>query len=127
MGLPAGHKGDARRGAGRFGVHPREPHAFISEFIDIRSFVSANSVQISVTEIPEADIVDQDVKNVRWLAVVLLPELGQFCIDFLIVGSPFFAILGLKDIVLGIVDDLVCRCAELVPNSNAIIIKTENK
>ena len=106
MGLAAGHKGDARRGTGRFRVHPREAHAFISKFIDVGCFVAANSVQLCVTQISETDIVDQYIKDVRRLAVVFLFEICKLLVNSFVVSSPLFTVLRFEDVVLGVVNDL---------------------
>jgi hypothetical protein len=95
--------------ARRLGVHPGETHTLVGEFVDARRLVTANGIQLGYPQVAEANIVDQDVEDIRRFATVLPAELGQFFINGLVVPSPLFAVLGLQDILLGVVDELAGR------------------
>ena len=77
MRLTTGHERDTRRSAGRLGVHAGETHAFIRELVDGWRLVAANGVQFGDAQVAEADVVDQDVEDIRRLATVLLAKLGE--------------------------------------------------
>ena len=106
MRLTTRHEGDTRRSARRLCVHAGETHAFIRKLVDGWCFVAANGVQFGYAQVAKADVVDQDVEDIRRLATVLLAKLGEFSVHDLVVRSPFIAILSFEDVVLGVVDEL---------------------
>ena len=105
-GVPSGHHSRTGRRATGLSINPHEGETFVGQLRDPGGTVATDDIEIRHTDFAEPEIVKEDVNEIWRFAAVFLADPGQFFINFFILGSPFFSVLGLEDVVLGIVYDL---------------------
>jgi hypothetical protein len=104
-----GHHGGAGRRAGRLGVHAHKRKSLVRELRNSGRAVAADDIEVRHADFTEANIIEQDVNDVRRLAAVLGADFGQPGVNRLVFFGPPFAVLRCKNVVLGIVDDVTFR------------------
>ena len=89
----------------RFRVHAGEGHSFLRYFVDVGRLIARNIIEHLVTDCPVFHIIPHDVDDIRGFAKFLAKFSKLFINDF-VFSSPFFTILGLKDWILGIMNNI---------------------
>ena len=103
--IAAGLKGGPGGGTGRLGVHAHEVDAVFGHLVHDGCFETPDGLDFRDSDFTKGRIIPHDMNNVRRGAIFLF-QLGQLLVYLLVLGCPLLAVLGFKDIMLSVVDDL---------------------
>ena len=110
--VPAGQHGRSAGCAAHLGVHPGKHDALFGHPIQARSLEAANLVDRWNPHVAKGRVVPHDMDDVGRCAVLGCAVRQASGVEFRVFGRPPLAVLGLEDVVLGVVDDLAalfCR------------------
>ena len=92
-------------GAGWFGIHPHEGHAFVGQRVDVGRLDPHHIVHLARPELAKADVVDKNIEDVWRLAVIRFAQLGQPCVQFDVLCVPLLAKLCAQEIEFSVSHD----------------------
>ena len=116
----AGHRRVPGRRARGLGIHPREQHALVGHLIEPGRRIAADLLQRRNADRAERLIVPHQVNDVRRPAV-FLAQRRETRVEVLVFRRPLLAVLGVKDIILGVVDDPGLLCWATTGSTSASV------
>jgi len=100
--------------AANLGIHAGEENALFGHGVQVGCLETSNFLDRGDADVTEGSVVPHDVDDIGRPAILIL-QLRQLFVELIVLGRPFFTVLGIEDIVLGVVNDFCRSFCQSIP------------